>query len=150
MVVQERRTMESIKNYAKARNISYEAARKQVKRYAAELEGHIRTQNRTQYLDNYAVELLDSHRQSSPIVIMQQDKDDELQQLRQENKALLQQVAALQDKLLTAREDAIAAAKQTAMLEAAQADKDRLEREKAALQDELAAARRHWWEKIFR
>lgn len=142
--------MESIKNYAKARNISYEAARKQVKRYAAELEGHIRTQNRTQYLDNYAVELLDSHRQSSPIVIMQQDKDDELQQLRQENKALLQQVAALQDKLLTARESAIEAAKQTVMLEAAQADKDRLEREKAALQDELAAARRHWWEKIFR
>ena len=142
--------MESIKNYAKARNISYEAARKQVKRYAAELEGHIRTQNRTQYLDNYAVELLDSHRQSSPIVIMQQDKDDELQQLRQENKALLQQVAALQDKLLTARGSAIEAAKQTVMLEAAQADKDRLEREKAALQDELAAARRHWWEKIFR
>lgn len=142
--------MESIKNYAKARNISYEAARKQVKRYAAELEGHIRTQNRTQYLDNYAVELLDSHRQSSPIVIMQQDKDDELQQLRTENKALLQQVAALQDELLTARENAVEAAKQTVMLEAAQADKDRLEREKAALQDELAAARRHWWEKIFR
>lgn len=142
--------MESIKNYAKARNISYEAARKQVKRYAAELEGHICTQNRTQYLDNYAVELLDSHRQSSPIVIMQQDKDDELQQLRQENKALLQQVAALQDKLLTAQENAIAAAKQTAMLEAAEADKDRLEREKAALQSELEAARRPWWKKIMR
>lgn len=142
--------MESIKNYAKARNISYEAARKQVKRYAAELEGHIRTQNRTQYLDNYAVELLDSHRQSSPIVIMQQDKDDELQQLRQENKALLQQVAALQDKLLTARENAVEAARQTAMLEVAQADKDRLEREKAALQSELEAARRPWWKKIMR
>lgn len=142
--------MESIKNYAKARNISYEAARKQVKRYAAELEGHIRTKNRTQYLDNYAVELLDSHRQSSPIVIMQQDKDDELQQLRQENKALLQQVAALQDKLLTARENAVEAARQTAMLEAAEADKDRLEREKAALQSELEAARRPWWKKIMR
>lgn len=142
--------MESIKNYAKARNISYEAARKQVKRYAAELEGHIRTQNRTQYLDNYAVELLDSHRQSSPIVIMQQDKDDELQQLREENKALLQQVAALQDKLLTARENAVEAARQTAMLEAAEADKDRLEREKAALQSELEAARRPWWKKIMR
>lgn len=142
--------MDSIKNYAKARNISYEAARKQVKRYAAELEGHIRTQNRTQYLDNYAVELLDSHRQSSPIVIMQQDKDDELQQLRQENKALLQQVAALQDKLLTARENAVEAARQTAMLEAAEADKDRLEREKAALQSELEAARRPWWKKIMR
>lgn len=142
--------MESIKNYAKARNISYEAARKQVKRYAAELEGHIRTQNRTQYLDNYAVELLDSHRQSSPIVIMQQDKDDELQQLRTENKALLQQVAALQDKLLTARENAVEAAKQTVMLEAAQADKDRLQARCEALEAELATARRHWWEKIFR
>lgn len=52
--------------------------------------------------------------------------------------------AAKQDKLLTARESAIEAAKQTVMLEAAQADKDRLEREKAALQDELAATRRHW------
>lgn len=140
--------MESIKNYAKARNISYEAARKQVKRYAAELEGHIRTQNRTQYLDNYAVELLDSHRQSSPIVIMQQDKDDELQQLRTENKALLQQVAALQDKLLTAQENAIAAAKQTAMLEAAEADRSRLEARAEALERELAEARRPWWQKF--
>ena len=47
----------------------------------------------------------------------------------------------VQDKLLTARESAIEATKQTVMLEAAQADKDRLEREKAALQSELEAAR---------
>ena len=57
-------------------------------------------------------------------------------------------VAALQDKLLTARENAVEAAKQTVMLEAAQADKDRLEREKAALEAELATARRPWWQKI--
>lgn len=145
--------MESIKNYAKARNISYEAARKQVKRYAAELEGHIRTQNRTQYLDNYAVELLDSHRQSSPIVIMQQDKDDELQQLRTENKALLQQVAALQDKLLTAQENAIAAAKQTVLLEAAQSDREALQERVKELEAERDEARKEaakpWYKKLF-
>lgn len=140
----------SIKDYAKARKISYEAARQQVKRYAEELDGHIAKQNRTQYLDDYAVELLDDHRAQNPVVVINQDRDEEIERLRTENKALLQQVATLQDRLLTAQEDAIAAAKQTAMLEAAQADKDRLEREKAALQDELAAARRHWWEKIFR
>lgn len=145
--------MESIKNYAKTRNISYEAARKQVKRYSVELEGHIRTQNRTQYLDNYAVELLDSHRQSSPIVIMQQDKDDELQQLRTENKALLQQVAALQDKLLTAQENAIAAAKQTVLLDAAQADKAALQERVKELEAERDAARQEaakpWYKKLF-
>lgn len=59
-------------------------------------------------------------------------------------------MAALQDKLLTARENAVEAARQTAMLEAAEADKDRLEREKAALQSELEAARRPWWKKIMR
>lgn len=145
--------MENIKNYAKTRNISYEAARKQVKRYSVELEGHIRTQNRTQYLDNYAVELLDSHRQSSPIVIMQQDKDDELQQLRTENKALLQQVAALQDKLLTAQENAIAAAKQTVLLDAAQADKAALQERVKELEAERDAARQEaakpWYKKLF-
>ena len=138
----------SIRDYAKEQHITYEAARKQVRRYEAELEGHTYKQGRTQYIDDYAVELLNNHRRQNPVIIVQQDKDDELQQLRQENKALLQQVAALQDKLLTARESAIEAAKQTAMLEAAQADKDRLEREKAALQDELAAARRPWWRKF--
>ena len=138
----------SIRDYAKEQHITYEAARKQVRRYEAELEGHTYKQGRTQYIDDYAVELLNNHRRQNPVIIVQQDKDDELQQLRQENKALLQQVAALQDKLLTARENAVEAAKQTVMLEAAQADKDRLEREKAALQDELAAARRPWWQKI--
>lgn len=138
----------SIRDYAKEQHITYEAARKQVRRYEAELEGHTYKQGRTQYIDDYAVELLNNHRRQNPVIIVQQDKDDELQQLRAENKALLQQVAALQDKLLTARENAIEAAKQTVMLEAAEADKDRLEREKAALQSELEAARRPWWRKF--
>lgn len=138
----------SIKDYAKARNISYEAARQQVKRYAEELDGHITRQNRTQYLDDYAVELLDDHRQQNPVVVINQDRDEALEQLREENKALTQRVMLLQDKLLTAQESAIEAAKATAMLDAAKADKDRLEARCAALERELEQERRPWWKKF--
>lgn len=138
----------SIKDYARARKISYEAARQQVKRYADELAGHITRQNRTQYLDDYAVALLDDHRQQSPIVIVNQDRDEEIERLRTENKALLQQVATLQDRLLTAQDSLLDASKQTARLEAAEADRSRLEARTAALERELEHARLHWWQKI--
>lgn len=138
----------SIKDYARARKISYEAARQQVKRYADELAGHISRQNRTQYLDDYAVGLLDDHRQQNPVVVINQDLDEEIERLRTENKALLQQVATLQDRLLTAQEGAIEAAKATARLEAAEADRSRLEARTAALESELDEARRPWWQKI--
>lgn len=138
----------SIKDYARARKISYEAARQQVKRYADELAGHISRQNRTQYLDDYAVGLLDDHRQQSPIVIVNQDRDEEIERLRTENKALLQQIATLQDRLLTAQDSLLDASKQAAMLEAAEADRSRLEARTAALESELDEARRPWWQKI--
>lgn len=138
----------SIKDYARARKISYEAARQQVKRYEKELQGHISKQNRTQYLDDFAVELLDEHRQQNPVVIINQDRSEEIERLRAENRALLQQVAALQDRLLTAQDSLLDASKQTARLEAAEADRSRLEARTAALERELEHARLHWWQKI--
>lgn len=144
----------SIKDYAKSRKITYEAARQQVKRYEKELQGHIHWQNRTQYLDDYAVELLDDHRQQNPVVVVNQDRDAELEQLRSENKTLLQQVAMLQDKLLTAQESAIEAAKQTVLLDAAQADKAALQERVKELEAERDAARQEaakpWYKKLFR
>lgn len=143
----------SIKDYARARKITYEAARQQVKRYEKELQGHIHRQNRTQYLDDYAVDLLDDHRQQSPVVIVNQDRDAELEQLRAENKTLLQQVAMLQDKLLAAQESAIEAAKQTVLLDAAQADKAALQERVKKLEAERDEARKEaakpWYKKLF-
>lgn len=143
----------SIKDYAKSRKITYEAARQQVKRYEKELQGHIHRQNRTQYLDDYAVDLLDDHRQQSPVVVVNQDRDAELEQLRAENKTLLQQVAMLQDKLLAAQESAIEAAKQTVLLDAAQADKAALQERVKELEAERDAARQEaakpWYKKLF-
>lgn len=138
----------SIKEYARARKISYEAARQQVKRYEKELQGHISKQNRTQYLDDYAVELLDEHRQQNPVVVINQDRDEEIERLRVENKALLQQIATLQDRLLTAQDSLLDASKQAARLDAAEADRSRLEARTAALESELDEARRPWWQKI--
>lgn len=92
--------MISIKDYAKQKGVSYEAVRKQVNRYKDELTGHIHKQNRTQYLDDEAVAFLDSKRAESPVILLQMDKDEEIQRLSNENKALLLKVAELQEKLL--------------------------------------------------
>ena len=51
--------MISIKDYAKQKNVSYEAVRKQLVRYKDELQSHITTKNRMRFLDDYAVNFLD-------------------------------------------------------------------------------------------
>ena len=100
------------------------------------------------------MDLLDDHRQQSPVVVVNQDRDAELEQLRAENKTLLQQVAMLQDKLLAAQESAIEAAKQTVLLDAAQADKAALQERVKELEAERDAARQEaakpWYKKLFR
>lgn len=92
--------MVSLKEYAKNKGVSYEAVRKQVNRYKDELKGHISKVNRAQYLDEEAVAFLDSKRAESPIIIMESGKDEEIQRLEMENKALLLKVAELQEALL--------------------------------------------------
>lgn len=95
--------MISLKDYAKNKNVSYEAVRKQVHRYKNELEGHIHKVNRTQYLDDEAVAFLDSKRTESPVILLQMDKDEEIQRLSDENKALLVQIAQIQNELIQTR-----------------------------------------------
>lgn len=96
----------TIKDYAKDKGISYEAVRKQVKRYATdELKDHIVVQGRTQFLDEYAVDFLNQKRNESPIIIQEQSKDEELERLKEENKQLLIRIASLQDELLKEKEE---------------------------------------------
>lgn len=92
--------MISLKDYAKNKNVSYEAVRKQVNRYKKELEGHIHKVNRTQHLDDEAVAFLDGKRTESPVILLQMDKDEEIQRLSDENKALLVQIAKIQSELI--------------------------------------------------
>lgn len=92
--------MVSIKDYALQKGISYEAVRKQVDRYKDELQEHIVTQGKARYLDDVAVAFLDEKRAASPIIIMEQSKDEELQALRAERDELLHKLVAAQERLL--------------------------------------------------
>ena len=61
--------MLSIRDYARDSGVSYEAVRKQIKRYEGDLKGHIRIDGRTQYLDDVAVAFLNEHRSKNPLVV---------------------------------------------------------------------------------
>ncbi len=96
----------TIKEYAKKKNVSYEAVRKQIQKYKdGELKDHIIRKNKTQYLDEFAVDFLDNRRRESPIMLVQMDKDEEIQRLTDENRMLLVKIAELQDALLKEKDE---------------------------------------------
>lgn len=90
----------TIKEYAKSRGVSYEAAAKQVRKYKnKELKSHISYQGSLTILDDYAVDLLDGHRQPRNIIVEQTSEDiqRELKRLYNEVDKLKDQIIALQD-----------------------------------------------------
>ena len=95
--------MMTYKQYADRCGITYEAVRQLTITHAEALTGHIHKQGRGRVLDDEAVTILDNARGGNPLVIVQASRDEELQALREENKALLLQVAALQNELLQER-----------------------------------------------
>ncbi len=108
--------MITIKDYAKQKGVSYEAIRKQIKRYEDELEGHLVKQNRFLMLDDEAVQFLDSKRSEHPVIVYEQNKDEELEQLRHENKVLLIQMNTVQDQLGKVQQKLIAEMNTTKLL----------------------------------
>jgi len=89
----------TIKDYAKQKGVSYEAIRKQIKRYEEELKDHLQKQNRFLMLDEEAVKFLDERRAENPVIVYEQNKDEELEQLRQQNNMLLVQMNQVQAQL---------------------------------------------------
>lgn len=143
--------MITIKDYAKDKGISYEAVRKQVKRYKEELKDHISIQNRTQFLDDYAVDFLNEKRNENPIIIQEQAKDEELERLREENKNLLMKMVAIQDKMAAIQEELNQARKELSE------EKDQIKQMQAEqivlLEQKLEPApevqmpeKKHWWQ----
>jgi chromosome segregation ATPase len=92
--------VKSIKQFAEEQNVSYEAIRKQIVRYGDELKDHIVRRNRTQYLDEWAINFLKEKRKESPIVLMNMDQNEEIE-------ALKAQVDLLKSKLLVAQDQII-------------------------------------------
>lgn len=87
--------MTSFNEYAYSKHITYEAVRKQVKRYQGDLKGHIIKRGNKQYLDDFAIDFLDQKRNSNPIIIEQYEKEEVRIKLEEENKVLQDQVTGL-------------------------------------------------------
>lgn len=115
MVVQqgcmEENGMISLKDYASQKNVSYEAVRKQVVRYKEDLGAHIVMDGKQQFLDEEAVAFLDDKRKRNPVIVYEAAKDDEIERLKAENRALLlkltekqEKIEVLQDRLLELQE----------------------------------------------
>ena len=142
----------TMREYARQKNISYEAVRKQVVRYKDELEGHIIQDGRQQFLDEEAVAFLDAKRQKNPVAILHQDKDEQIEQLEEQVKQLLITTAAQANRIAELSEwkannaQLIASADQIRLaLEASEKDKKLLE---SFIQDAKAEIRTLTDEKI--
>ena len=127
--------MITIKDYAKGRGISYEAARQQISRYMErEVDGfrladHISKVDRTQYLDDEAVAFLDERRAKNPVIVQQEERDETIERLRAEVDLLQKRLIAAQDEYrdLLKEKHAIEMREQGLL-----ADKQRIEEFKAA------------------
>lgn len=101
--------MKTIKQYAEEQGVSYEAIRKQIGTYKEELRDHISIKNRTQYLDDWAIDFLTAKRKENPVIIVSKEKASEVEDLRQQIEDLRTQLLLAQNALIQSQEDRIKA-----------------------------------------
>lgn len=99
---------QTIKDYAENRQISYEAVRKQIKRYSKELKGLTYKHGRTTFLTDEAATFLDDHRQEKTIVVEQSDDKERIERLRIESERLKSMIIELQQQLANEKDARIA------------------------------------------
>lgn len=97
----------SLKQFADEQKVTYQAVWKQVVRYEKELTGHIIKDNNTQYLDETAVEFLKEKRKKQPIILMNMDKDEEIESLKAQLSAVKDALIAVQEQLAKSKDDLI-------------------------------------------
>lgn len=170
--------MVSIKDFARDYGVSYEAVRRQIKRYGAELQGHIHVQGRTQYLDDVAVAFLAEHRSRPAMAVYDDAADRHIQDLEGKVKTLLEEKVLLADRIselaewkaekaleiaemnqtklmLASAQGELeqlkkVAAEKTQALAVARAEADAEHLEAARLRAELEEHRAHPWRYLFR
>lgn len=99
----------TIKQFAENQGVSYEAVRKQIVSYAEDLKDHIVRKNRTQYLDEWAVEYLTKRRRENPVILLSQDKSEAIEELRQQIETLKAQLMTAQNELLKSQDERLKA-----------------------------------------
>lgn len=115
--------MITLKDYARKKNVSYEAVRKQVNRYRDDLGDHLYKKDRTQYLDEEGEAFLDKKRSSNPIILVEHDKDEQIEELKSQNEALKLKIMQLQE-VIIGRDDKIMELTERVLLLTAQPDSE--------------------------
>ena len=87
--------MITVKEFAKSQHRTVQAVYQSINRYKVQLQDHIKKVGRTSYLDDEAVAFLESKREQNPVVVYQQDKDEELETLRKNADVMKAQIAKL-------------------------------------------------------
>jgi len=126
--------MVSIKDYAHAKGVTYEAVRKQIGRYSTELEGHISKTGKTQMLDEYAVEFLDSKRNNNAVAVFNVQRNAEIDDLKAQVAEMEAQIEAAKAKVLEQAEELKKSAEKQLLLEA---DKTSIREEELKKREEL-------------
>ncbi len=122
--------MITVKEFAKKQHRTVQAVYQSIDRYKIQLDGHIQKIGRTSYLDDDAVAFLESKREQNPVVIYQQDKDEELETLRKNADVMKAEIAKLLKEASKSKDE------YTALLE----EKHRLELLPAETEKKLALA----------
>ncbi len=117
--------MITVKEFAKKQHRTVQAVYQSIDRYKIQLDGHIQKIGRTSYLDDDAVAFLESKREQNPVVIYQQDKDEELEQLRKNADVMKAKIAELQEKVNKSQESYIALQAENAKLLALPAETEK-------------------------
>lgn len=75
--------MKTVKEYAETTGVSIQAIHQQIKRQKnkSKLEGHIHVVNGIKYLDEVAIEVLDSSREKTPVAEWNAEKDKKIRDL---------------------------------------------------------------------
>lgn len=90
----------TIRDYAEQKRVTYEAVRQQVARYRDELKEHIVYQGKTQMLDEYAIGFLDERRASNPVVVLDEERKEEIDDLKKQVELLTKQLMANQQEMI--------------------------------------------------
>ncbi len=92
--------MISINEYATDHQVTYEAVRRQVVRYEKELAGHVITQGKKKYLDDFAVQFLDGKRKGNPIAVRHEVEKDESDMMKAQMDALKNELLTTQKRVI--------------------------------------------------
>ena len=130
--------MITIKDYAKSRQISYEAARQSIKRSKPEIDQYLHRVGRTQYIDEPGVDILDKHRVSkaSPEIFTgKEDPSSIIDNLKNE-------IILLQKQIIDLQKEAAIGIEAKSKIEYLEANTDKLEKENQDLRTELKSYQR--------